>query len=193
MMSAPWQRQAPRRFGEHEVVADQHADRAQVRRGEDRERFAALPAAALAPGRADLVVAADLLAVAAEEERRVVGLPVGLHEIAAHDQIHAVLGGGAAQPVEHALDRLGQDLLRRRLVHAAPVEQTERVLRQRQHVAPGVAGLVDDLLQLVEILVHGGEDFGRFLESPVNRAAFRLARGDAHDRLALRLGLDVRV
>ena len=35
----PSQGQAPRRLGEDHVVADQHADRPQVRRGEDRERL----------------------------------------------------------------------------------------------------------------------------------------------------------
>src|SRR6266404_4446133 len=100
------ERQTPCRFGEYKVVADQHANRAKISSREDRERFAALSATALAPSRANLAVAPDLLAVAAQEECCVVGFPVGIHEITAHHEVQVVSSRGAAEPVEHALDRL---------------------------------------------------------------------------------------
>jgi hypothetical protein len=54
------------------------------------------------------VIAADLLSVASEEKRRVVESSVVVRAIAADDQIKMVFGGGGAETLEHARDRLRQ-------------------------------------------------------------------------------------
>ena len=69
-----------------------------------------------------------------------------------------------------------------------PLEQAEGVLRQRQGVAAGGPGLVDELLQLRERLVDPGQHLGR-LQPEVDRPVPGLGRGHAprHSSAAGRL------
>ncbi len=61
-----------------------------------------------------LVVAADLLAVAAKEERRVVDCAIRLDRVAAQNEIHLVRRGRTAESFEHSRHRDRQHFIERR-------------------------------------------------------------------------------
>ena len=73
-----------------------------------------------------------------------------------------------------SLERLG--------VGRLPLEQAQGVLRQRQRVASGLAGLVDERLQLRQRAIDLGQDLGGF-QPEVDRPVPGLGRGHAHRRL----------
>src|SRR5439155_21704102 len=99
-------REATRRLRHPQVIADGHANRTQIRRGKNRERTAPLAHARLRPGRANLVVAANFPASAAEQEGGVVGRAVSLGEVTANDEIHFMPSSGGAEAFAHPLHRL---------------------------------------------------------------------------------------
>ena len=84
-----------------------------------------------------------------------------------------------AEPVEHSLHGLGEDRIERPRVRRLPLEQAEGVLGQRQGVAAGRPGLVDELLQLRKRPIDPGQDLGG-LQPEVDRPVPGLGRGHAH-------------
>src|SRR5207244_75792 len=82
-----------------QIVANEHACCPQVRRLKHREGVPAFASAGLAPRRTNLVVSANLLAVATEQKGGVVGFAIGLRKITAHDEIHVVPGSGGTEPL----------------------------------------------------------------------------------------------
>ena len=90
-----------------------------------------------------------------------------------------------AEPVEHPADRLGEHLAQRLRVRRFPLEEAQGVLRERQRVAAGLAGLADELLQFRQRAIDLGQ--GRVGSQPeVDRPVPGLGRGHAHRALALR-------
>ena len=119
-------------------------------------------------GHVDFVVAADLPAVASEEERCVTNRAVRLDGVGAADQIHMLRGRGLAQAVQHAFHRLGQYFLQGPLVGCLPGAESQGVLRQDERVTLGRAGLAHDLLKLAQRAINLGQHFLGLGESVIN-------------------------
>jgi|GEM_PF-5604393 len=173
------ERQAARRLGHNEVVADEQAGGAEIGRREDRERSASLAGASFSPGRTNFVITANLPTIATQEEGGVVNRAIRLREVAAHDQIHAMPRGSRAEPVEHPLHGFGQKLLRKRLVRAHPVEQAGRVFGQNKSVAPGFARALHDAFKFCKVLFHRCERVVR-VEPEIDNAPGGLRCSDAN-------------
>ena len=108
-----------------------------------------------------LVVAADLPTVAAEEECGVPDGPQLVGEVITTHQVHPVLRRGPAEAFVHASDRDGENIFQRFAVAGLPFQGAERIFRQRQHVAAGLSGLGDGLLELGQVLIDLFQRFGR--------------------------------
>ena len=169
-------------FRKHHVITDQHSHTAEVSRLEHGETVAAFPVQ-FVNGHVHLEVTANFLAVATEEERRVVNRAVRFNRVVAAHQIHPVRRRGAAQAIKHALHRSGQHLVQRRLVGCFPGAKAQGVLRERERVALGLSGPVHDLLQVAQRTVNMRQHFGRLHEPVINQSRPRLRRADAHHRL----------
>ena len=124
----PAEGEAPGGFREDHVVADQEAHRPDVRGREDGEAVSPL-LGQLVDGHVDLVVVADLLPVAAEEEGGIADGAVRIDRVVAADQVHGVVGGRGPQSLEHAPLRLGEDAGQERLVRGLPGPESQGVLR----------------------------------------------------------------
>ena len=136
------------------------------------------------------MIAANLLAIATEQEGGVVNCAIVFSEIAANHDVHAMPRGRRAQPVNHSLHRFGQQLLRERLVCSGPVQQAGRILRQHQSVALGFARPIDDSFQFTQILFHHGQRIIG-IQMEVDHAPRSLCRGDANG-VGRRAGLGAR-
>ena len=115
------------------------------------------------------MIAADLLAVAAEQERRVVRRAVRFDGVVAEDQIHAVLRRRLAEPVEHPRTASGSTSSRALGFAASHLSRPSVSSGQRQGVAAGRAGLVDELLQFLQRPIDLGQDLGGFSRKSIVR------------------------
>ena len=171
----PSQRQAPRRFGKYHVVTNQEPHASQVGGREDRKAIAAL-LVQLVNGQVDLVIAPDLLAIAAQKEGGVADRAFVIHRVTRADEVHPVLQSRPAQPLQHALHGFGQNVLQASFVGRFPGSEAQRVFGKGQRVALGGAGLVDDFLQLAKRLVQLIEDCRGRRQPPIDQAGSRLRR-----------------
>ena len=176
------ERQTSGGFRKHHVITDQHSHAAEVASFEDGKAVAAFPVQ-FVNGHVHFVITADFPAVATEEERGVMDRAVRLDRIVAAHQIHPVRRRDASQTIKHALHRVGQHLIQRRLVGRFPGAEAQGVLRERERVALRVSGLVHDLLQVAQGTVHLRQHFGRVHEPEINQSRARLRRADAHHGL----------
>ena len=138
-------------------------------------------ARALVDGRADLVIAADLLAVPAEEERGVVEVPVGLDAVVAADDVHAVSGGRSAEPRRaSARPRAGRSSPGSASLPASQLPRPSVSSGNAMASQPPLGRLLQQGLQLGEGLIHARQDVIDVLHVPVDQPRLRLRGGDAN-------------